>query len=171
MTHSGKQELFEKMKELFNDGSTGTFIEIVGNSPANPKHFDIKMKINGQETRHLCKIIVSDSKSVMPYSIGDVVMSTEISNKAEESNIAFSLIHEQVSAIPYLKGLFDDFGRLYKRTTWYDGYYTKSSEMSAVQPAPSTTDKVAELEAEIVRMKLLCEYATKVLSISRPPEA
>jgi hypothetical protein len=166
MTTAGKQALFEKMQELFNDPASNSFVEISGNSPTNPKYFDINLKINGQVTRHLCKVIVSDAKSVSPFSMGDVIMSTEISNKLELSNISFSLVHEKVSEIVYLKGLFDDFYRLNKRSSWYDGYYTKSTELPGGVPV---IDKVADLEAEIARMKPMFEYATKVLTIPRPP--
>lgn len=171
MTTTGRKDLLSKMQEYFNDTTTNSFVEMIPNSEKNPKFYDIKLKINGQDSRHLCKVIVTDSKTLAPFSMGDVIMSTEISNKQEEGNVAFSLIHEKVSEIPYLKGLFDQFGRLYKRTTWYDGYHTRTME-TANTPAPAMPngDKVTELETEIARMKPFHEYAVKVLGIDRPPQ-
>tara|TARA_B110000483_G_C18186908_1_gene539322 strand:- start:1534 stop:2076 length:543 start_codon:yes stop_codon:yes gene_type:complete len=166
MTTTGKKDLFEAMQDLFNDPVANNFVVMSGNTEKNPKYYNINMKINGQENRHLCKVITAKSKSLSPFSIGDVVMSTEISNKHEMCNVSFSLVHEKVSEIVYMKGLFDQFGRLYKRTSWYDGYYTKSTEVTT----PSTVmDKVPELEQEVARMKPFYEYGKKVLAITRPP--
>lgn len=170
MTVTGRKALFEKIQELFNDSANNNFVEMVPSSDKTPKFYDIKLKLNGQNSRHLCKIIVVDSSKLVPFSMGDVVMSTEISNTPELSNISFSLIHEKVPDIPYIKGLFDQHGRLYKRTQWYDGYYTKSAE-SVVMPPAVNGDKVTQLENEIARMKPVYEYGLKVKSIEVPVTA
>jgi hypothetical protein len=170
MTITGRKDLFEKIQELFNDSANNNFVEMVPNTEKNPKFYDIKLKLNGQNSRHLCKIIVADSGKLNPFSMGDVVMSTEISNTLELSNISFSLIHEKVADIPYIKGLFDQYGRLYKRTQWYDGYYTKSAESAAVPSVPNG-DKVTQLENEIARMKPIYDYGMKVKSIEVPVTA
>lgn len=170
MTTTGRKDLLTKMQEYFNDATTNSFVDMSPNTEKNPKYFDFRLKINGQDSRHLCKVIVADSKTLTPFSMGDVIISTEISNKQEEGNIAFSLIHEKVSEIPYLRGLFDQFGRLYKRTNWYDGYHTKAMEENTPAPTVQNGDKVTELESEIARMKPFHDYAVKVLGIDRPPQ-
>jgi hypothetical protein len=170
MTVTGRKDFFEKVQELFNEPEKNNFVEMVPNTEKNPKFYDIKLKINGQNSRHLCKIIVSDSSKMAPFSMGDVLMSTEISNESVISNISFSLIHQKVADIPYLKGLFDQYGRLCKRTLWYEGYYTKSIEVAATSAPVAPGDKVTQLENEIARMKPFYEYGMKVKSIEQPVE-
>jgi hypothetical protein len=170
MTVTGRKDFFDKLQELFNEPEKNNFVEMVPNTEKNPKFYDINLKINGQNTRHLCKIIVTDSTKMVPFSMGDVLMSTEISNEAVISNISFSLIHQKVADIPYLKGLFDQYGRLHKRTQWYEGYYTKSNEVAGTSAPVPPGDKVTQLENEIARMKPFYEYGLKVKRIEQPVE-
>jgi hypothetical protein len=170
MTVSGRKDFFEKVQALFNEPEKNNFVEMVPNTEKNPKFYDIKLKLNGQNSRHLFKIIVSDSSKMLPFTMGDVVMSTEISNEPSVNNISFSLIHQKIADIPYIKGLFDQYGRLHKRTEWYDGYYTKSNEVAATSAPAASGDKVTQLENEITRMKPFYEYGLKVKRIEQPVE-
>ena len=181
MTTVGIEELFKKMKDMFNNGDT--MVELEPSSPITPKYYDLKLVITGNAMKciHLCRIInIMDSsmKNLVHYKIGDVLMSSESSDIQHSSEIsfidaqkqvAFSLIHEKVSEIPDIKSLFDERGRLCKRTSFQHGYLKKTLEIAAgAQTVATDNSKVAELTKKITAMKPIYDYGEKVLKIAHP---